>query len=414
MRIALITETYPRNMGYLETGLPKYLARLGADVHVIATDLPPYHRWAPSNGEMPAFIKDQAMVAGSEQLIDGYTVHILGTGWLVGAPFIRRLVRAIAGIRPDVIYVTAATGWLPLQAAAAKVITGGKLFIGNHTSFSGFPLARQKLPLLSLRRAKIALTRWMPGRLVSLLAQRCYCVTDDAAEVAWRFFGVQKHKAVIAHLGVDTDVFHPVRTAAELERRQALRRLLGFGEEDVVCIHTGKLIPAKMPQLLAAAVGRLRAHGLPFRGLFIGDGPERAQVEKAEGCVVLSFMPADQLADYYRAADIAVWPAQESISMLDAAACGLPLVVSERIYQDHVTGNGYSYRQGDPEALEERLVRLGDQGHRNALGAVGAHKIVERFSWSGIASGRMRDFQVALTTPDSTAGMPPSESARRE
>src|SRR5581483_7237536 len=125
MRIALVTETYPRNMGYLETGLPKYLARLGADVHVIATDLPPYHRWPAGNGEMPAFIKDQVMEAGSEQCIDGYTVHILHTGWLVGSPFIRELVGTVARLRPDITYVTAATGWLPLQSAAARLVTGG-------------------------------------------------------------------------------------------------------------------------------------------------------------------------------------------------------------------------------------------------------------------------------------------------
>ena len=41
MKVALLTEVFPRNMGYLENFLPKYLVRLGMDVHVITMDLPP-------------------------------------------------------------------------------------------------------------------------------------------------------------------------------------------------------------------------------------------------------------------------------------------------------------------------------------------------------------------------------------
>ena len=31
-------------MGYLENCLPKYMARLGAEVDVVSTDLPPYYQ----------------------------------------------------------------------------------------------------------------------------------------------------------------------------------------------------------------------------------------------------------------------------------------------------------------------------------------------------------------------------------
>jgi glycosyltransferase involved in cell wall biosynthesis len=80
-------------------------------------------------------------------------------------------------------------------------------------------------------------------------------------------------------------------------------------------------------------------------------GLKKGALEKSPRCVALGFMPAAELGDFYRAADIAVWPATESISMLDATACGLPLVVSNQIYQDHVTRNGYAYRQIDVESL---------------------------------------------------------------
>ena len=395
MKVALITETYPRQMGYLETGLPKHLAALGADVHVLATDLAPYHRWVGSHGDMPAFLKEQSFPAGSIETIDGYSVHILRAGSLFGYPFIRGLHQQLRRLRPDVIYVTAAAGCLPLQAALARIATGARLFTGNHTGANGFPAMRNPPRTFSIGNAKILLMRRLPGRLVSLLTEKCYCVTWDCGEVAWRFFGVQRKKVQIAHLGVDLTLFHPPESDADHEKRRQVRAKLGFTENEILCINTGKLTPAKMPQLLASAVRTLRAEGRPFRALFIGDGSERAALSTFDGSQTLGFMPAAELADYYRAADIAVWPATESISMLDAAACGTPLLVSDRIYQDHVTGNGYSYPEGDETALVEVLRRLQDPALRESLGRTGATKIATEFNWAEIAAARLEDFERA-------------------
>lgn len=392
LKIALITETYPRQMGYLETGLPKALAALGVDMHVIATDLAPYHRWVTGSGAMPEFLKEQAFPAGSVQTIDGYSVHILPAGNFLGYPYIKGLQRRLRQLAPDVVYVTAAAGFLPLQSGLARLMNGGRLFTGNHTGANGFPLMRNPPPALSLINAKVTVMRRVPGRLVSWLTERCYCVTDDCAEVAWRFFGVQRQKVTIAHLGVDLVLFHPAQTPEERKRRAELRASLGYAEDDIVCINTGKLTPQKMPTVLAEAVARLRRQGGRYHALFIGDGSERVRLEGLEACRTLGFMPASDLADYYRAADIAVWPATESISMLDAAACGTPLVVSNRIYQDHVTGNGYSYPEGNIEALAEVLGRLGDPVLRQTLGNAGASKIAHDFNWARIAAARLDDF----------------------
>ena len=45
-----------------------------------------------------------------------------------------------------------------------------------------------------------------------------------------------------------------------------------------------------------------------------------------------------QLSAHYRAADIGIWPRQESMSMIDAASSGVPLIVSDKI--------------GEPERVE--------------------------------------------------------------
>ncbi len=99
------------------------------------------------------------------------------------------------------------------------------------------------------------------------------------------------------------------------------------------------------------------------------------------------------LAPYYRAADIGVWPVQESISMLDAAACGLPLVVPERMGdRECVKGSGIVYRQGSIEDLAGALARLESAEARRELGDIGAARMRETCDWSRLAEKRLRDY----------------------
>lgn len=395
LRVVLVTETYPPKMGYLVTSLPKYLARLGMEVHVVAMDLPPYYNAAPAEVAGAArFLHDQALAADTSSSVDGYTVHILRHRRILGYAVMPGLLRKLRQLRPDVVYSVVTLGWNPLLAAAAAGPLGYKLFIGSHTPFSGFSLARDPRPRVAALLRNFVM-RWLPGRFVSLVSHKCYCPTSDCAEVAARFFGVQAGKLAVVHLGIDTDFFFPASSADEAARA-ALRRRLGFADEDIVCIYTGKMGEMKNPVLLARAIEQLRAEGRPFRGLFIGDGTQRPAVERYPGSVVMDFMEFSRLGDFYRACDIGVWLTNESTSMLDAAGCGLPLIVSDRIYQDHVTGNGLAYRMNDLDSLLQTLRRLQDAEVRRALGAAGAQKMRQSFSWAGAAQRRLVDFQAAV------------------
>src|SRR5207247_669554 len=97
----------------------------------------------------------------------------------------------------------------------------------------------------------------------------------------------------------------------------------------------------KNPLLLARAVAELRAQGEQYRAVFFGDGVQREAIAHADGAVVRPFVHYSQLGDLYRAADIGVWPTQESTSMIDAAACGTAIIVNDTIAAvERVEGNG--------------------------------------------------------------------------
>jgi glycosyltransferase involved in cell wall biosynthesis len=398
LTVALLAETFAPAMGYLQNLLPKYLARLGADVHVITEDLSPYYQM-PEFGEIYGdFPGAAALRAGTVESTDGYTLHVLGHRRICGYMRMRGLHRKLRQIRPDIVQTMCAIGWIPLDAALGQLVLGYRLFTGSHTAASCYPPARRKQP----RAGRVCdfVTRYLPGRVVSWRSSKCYAVTSDCGEIASRFFGVQPAKVEVMHLGVDAEVFHPAATAVEQAQRSILRRSMGFAADEIVSIYTGKMSAEKNPLLLAEAVERLRAAGRPHRALFVGAGEQTCRLRSLPCCTVLPFMPFQDLARYYRACDIAVWPTNESISMLDAAASGLPLIVSDGIaYREHVEGNGLVYRIGEAGDLVRCLLALEDSKYRQRLGEHGAIKMKTSWSWETRAQARLADYERALCRP---------------
>jgi glycosyltransferase involved in cell wall biosynthesis len=398
LRIAIVFYSFPRDMGYSNTMLARYLARLGAEVHYIATDLPVYHKSIDARSVYSQFSADVTMKPGEIVQYDGYTVHCIGHRYLMGVPMFTGLLDKLSEIRPDVVQLLINAGWVPLQTAVAKLRLGFSLYSAAHTTVSVFPLARRALRPWDRELLANLAVRAIPGRLVSLVTERCYAATRDCAEVATRFYGLPENKVAVAPLGVDTQNFHPARTSADLQERSRLRRELGFADRDLVCIYTGQFTDAKNPLLLGQAVALLRSHGLGVRGLFIGNGPQSVAISACDGCVALPFRPHRELPAYYRAADIGVWPTQESMSMLDAAACGLPIIVNDMMLAtERIDGNGITYRLNDCQDLAEKIGLLIDPERRHQLGSVGARRMAELFSWDNIARRRLADYAARLS-----------------
>jgi glycosyltransferase involved in cell wall biosynthesis len=388
-------------MGYLENFLPKYLVRLGIEVHVVAMDLPPYYQMEKKEfkGTYGGFADSGDLVPGAVEAIQGFTLHVLGHKRVFGRMQMNGLRKKLASIRPDIVQATAAIGWIPLQAALAKPFLGFKLFTGNHYHASVFPLAHKQLSSWSGELLRCRLTRTLPGWLVSLFTEKCYAIAPDCADVATRFFGVPNSKISVCPLGVDTELFHQVSTEQDQQKRLSLRRRLGFSDSEIVCIYTGRFSEDKNPLLLAKAVEQLTATGLPYHGLFVGNGVQTDAIQSCAGCTTYHFVPVHKLGDFYRASDIGVWPTQESLSMMDAAACGLPIVANNTITaMERLDGNGAAYKLNDLRDLVRVLLELRDPETRKRMGAIGAQKMANDLSWESIAKRRLRDYETVLSS----------------
>jgi glycosyltransferase involved in cell wall biosynthesis len=244
-----------------------------------------------------------------------------------------------------------------------------------------------------LRRAGYRLTRTLPSFLASLMIEACYAVTPDCYEVARRFYGVPVSKLKLLSLGADTDMFHPAETDEERESRAGLRGRLGYSADDIVCVYTGRFTQDKNPLALALAIDALSRTDPHYKGLFIGDGEQKPEIAACPSTTILPFMTHTELAQHYRAADIGVWPRQESMSMIDAAASGVPIIVSNHMGEPgRIAGNGKMYEENDVGDLIAVIRSFASAEERRTYGAVGRRKIVDGFSWNSFAQTVAADF----------------------
>lgn len=394
MRIVFLSDSFAKNMGYLGNILPRYLAELGADVHMVAADLAPYHyidNFAKTYGNFSA---SAVSAPGTVEQVDGFTLHTLAHQQVLGYMRIRGLRKKLEELKPDVVQMHATIGWLPLEAALLQPLLGYKLLTGSHTTASVFPLAQRISHVWEAERLKSIVTRALPGRIVSHFAAKCYAPTEDCGRVAIEFFGVPERLIDYCPLGVDTNAFRPLATPDDVAARAARRLALGVSPDTILCIYTGRFAEDKNPVVLARAVEELRKEGLKYQAVFLGDGAQRDAIMACEGSIVHPFVPFQELTGWYHAADVGVWPTQESTSMLDAAACGLPIVVNDTlIARERIDGNGVTYRLNDSHDLARVLRRLAPAEERERLGKTGARRMADLFSWSALAQRRLTDYR---------------------
>jgi len=205
---------------------------------------------------------------------------------------------------------------------------------------------------------------------------------------------------------VDCDLFRPLPH----EERAAHRTSLGWGGAgDFVAGYVGRLVPEKG---LGDAVAALALLPERARLVLVGDGPFQGELEEharrrkveARVCFTGSVSLTD-LPGYLNAMDTlilpsrttATWKEQFGRVLIEAGACGLPVIGSDSgAIPEVIAGAGLTFPEGDAAALADRLRTLLDHPEKRAeYGRVGRERAQDLFSWPTVA-GRMRSIYLDL------------------
>ena len=277
--------------------------------------------------------------------MQGFVLHVLRHKKLFGYLKMAGLRTKLASIRPDIVQATHVIGWTPLQAAFGKPFFGYKLFTAAHYHASVFPLAHKKLSPWSRERLRCGITRTVPGWLVSQATEKCYAITSDCADVAARFFGVSKAKIEICPLGVDTELFHAISNEAEGRARVQLRQRQGFSESEWSAFTRGALARRRTRCCWQRQLQNWSDWGNRSAACSWAMGRKPKRSSPARDARLTLSCRFTSLGNFYRASNIGVWPTQESLSMLDASTCGLPIVANQSMAApERLQGSGLTYR----------------------------------------------------------------------
>jgi glycosyltransferase involved in cell wall biosynthesis len=283
-------------------------------------------------------------------------------------------LRSLAGV--DVVHCATYSTVLTDLAVLYARLTGKRVFITDVGGGGWITLARA----VNVARLSHGLL------LLSRFADRSF---PGSAPARWVIFG-----------GVDVARFRPLAGS----RRSSV-------------LYVGRLLPHKGVDHLINAVPAgvpLRIVGRPYSAEFTA----RLQ-QLAVGKDVTFVFDADdaRIADEYRGAAVCVLPsvyrtgdgaeaeAPEllGLTLLEAMACGTPVVCSDVGSLPEVVENGVTGRvvpPGDPAALWTAISSLlEDADLARRMGEAGRARVLERFTWDAVAENCLRIYSGAAAVP---------------
>jgi len=235
--------------------------------------------------------------------------------------------------------------------------------------------------------------------------QRIIAISEAVRDSILHNCNIRAERVVVVHNGVDFD-----RTAIAPGLREATRRELGLGDH-VLIGSIGRLDPAKGYSLLIDAAARLAGTFGNIRLLLVGDGPERALLERRAAklgiadIVIFAGTQPDP-APYLAALDVFVLPSVSEglgLSIIEAMAAGLPVIGSSAGGIPEVVSDGETglvFRSGSASELAsciEWMIRNPDL--RSRLAAAASEQVRSRFDIYGHAARLYAEYAAVIGEP---------------
>jgi glycosyltransferase involved in cell wall biosynthesis len=191
----------------------------------------------------------------------------------------------------------------------------------------------------------------------------------------------------VAYHGVDPAAFH----APTAEEKARVRARLGLGESSYVAFLGAKEPRKNVPNLIRAWVQAVRDRPQPPALVLAGGQGHDDEIDQAVAVVPShlrllrpGFLRFADLPGFLGGALVAAYPSYGEgfgLPVLEAMACGAPVLTTPRLSLPEVGGEAVAYTGPDPEDIARDLGSLlDDEPRRLALAAAGLARAKE-FSW---------------------------------
>ena len=368
MRLLLVTQDFPPDVGGIQTYATELAARL-----------------APRCASFSALAPRRPRAAAADQRF-AFPVHrwparpdLLLLPALAALPVLARTQRLDVAFHAQ--WSTAAASLLArrLTGYPRRVVIAAH---GRELLFNPLPTPLDRLYDHFRRRVLMGADRLLPvSRYTAGLLEA---------------HGVSRRRCTVLPNGTDPDRFHPFEAAA-------LRRQLGLANRRVL-LTVGRLVRRKGIDTVLRALPRLTSACSDLVYLVIGTGPDAGRLRAlahrlgvARRVRFLGQVTAAALPAYYNLCDLFALPAREAVPdvegfglvFLEAGACGKPVLGARTggIPDAVLDGEtGLLVPPDDPAALAEAARRiLRDPAEARRLGEAGRQRVLRDANWRAVA-----------------------------
>ena len=383
LRIVHVADYVMPTMGYQEFALAKWNVLHGHEVHVITGDrytpVPDYeHTWEPLLGSR--------IVETGVGAVDGVAIHRIPCAlefrrriWLSG------LGQKIDSLSPDVVLCHGTTS--PLAFALPSICRKLRipLIMDNHMAF------------VAQRTGALGKVYYSALRMLTRLKLNdhvcCFLgVSQESCDFMIQEQAIPPEKVQLLDIGVDTDLFRPDDSA-----RLKVRSQYDIPAGATIVMQTGKLTRDKSPHWLTEAMAPIMKQDPNIWLVFVGAAPSDYldeimrpihQHQVTDRLRFIPLVPVHDLISIYNMADVCVYPDASSLSCMEAAACGRPVIVTDlpwgRSRQE--AGATLCYKTGDTADLRCRVKELiSDPDARQRTGQRARRAVLESYSYDVIA-----------------------------
>jgi glycosyltransferase involved in cell wall biosynthesis len=320
---------------------------------------------------------DVHVISFEDAKIEGVTVHVLKLPVLIrNATFplkvasIYRIEMLIKKMEPDILH--------------AHYVTNYGLF-GALCDFNPFVITAWGSDILIVPESRLisAIKRY----IAAYTLRKADLITTDSVSSMKTIvdFGVDEEKVKLIVHGVDLKLFHPIENNEELKKELCIR------QNYQVVISTRNLEPVYNVDTLIKAIPYVIDECPNTFFLIVGDGILRRQLEElacklgvAKNVRFVGSVSNREMPKFLGSSDVFVSTSlsdTRSVSLLEAMACALPVVVTDldgnrECVKDGV--NGALFPRGNFRELAEKIVYLLREKDIRRKFGVANRKIVEK------------------------------------
>jgi glycosyltransferase involved in cell wall biosynthesis len=304
--------------------------------------------------------------------------------WFQVPKYLANLKQIVRENRVDVIHAGPIDlcAWLAARAGLAPLVS---------MSWGYDLLVNANRDPLSRRRIQYALQH------SSIILDDCQAVSDAAMR-----YGFPQERIVTFPWGVDLQVYFPRKVKNSGDR--------SMNSKTIVLLSTRRMEKLYGCDVIVDAFIKAASQEDELRLTMLGDGEQRQHLMRRiaaaglEGRVQFAGnIPEDEMVTQFQASDVYISASHSdgsSVSLLQAMACGLPVIVSDIPGNREWVGegwNGWLFKDGDQNELASLMLEASRSvGLRAVYGRQARKIVVDRADWKKNSARLMDAYHMAI------------------